>query len=109
MKAPTDALKIKTNVRVYRLINGWVEFCSLRRSLRIELNDMSVNKTFLYFRVSKCPPEGARRPSGAERLPCLVVLVFFPLQILKYFSDRKTTRKQKCQLTELFISFLYIN
>lgn len=34
---------------------------------------------------------------------------FFLLQILKYFSDRKTTRKQKCQLTELFISFLYIN
>lgn len=29
---------------------------------------MSVNKAFLYFRVNKCPPDGARRPSGTETL-----------------------------------------
>lgn len=106
MKAPTDDLKIKTNVCVYLLINCWIDFCSLIISLHIELNDMSVNKT-LYFMVS------------VHQMALVALLVqnnwriwwfgFFPLQILKYFSDRKTTRKQKCQLTELFISFLYIN
>lgn len=48
---------------------------------------MSVNKAFLYFRVNKCPPDGARRPSGTETLAWF----FFPPS---KFSSISQTAKQ---------------